>query len=92
MDTLFDWQDPLRLDDQLNEDERIVRDAVQRFCQDRLVPRVRDDFRDNVFDREILQAAGEMGLLGMTVDGYVPPPLRPFELPRELATLRAQLA
>ena len=70
MDTLFNWQDPLLLDEQLNDDERIVRDAVEKFCRGQLLPRVRDDFRHNAFARDTLRAAGATGLLGMTIDGY----------------------
>ena len=66
----FNWQDPLLLDEQLTDDERIVRDSVHRYCQDKLMPRVRQDFRDNTFDRDILRECGELGLLGMTIDGY----------------------
>jgi glutaryl-CoA dehydrogenase len=66
----FNWQDPLQIDEQLTDDERIVRDSVHRYCQDKLMPRVQQDFRDNSFDRDILREAGELGLLGMTIDGY----------------------
>ena len=70
MEIAFDWQDPLLLDEQLNDDERMVRTSVQRFCAEHLQPRVRDDFRHNTFDREVIRAAGDAGLLGMTLDGY----------------------
>jgi glutaryl-CoA dehydrogenase len=70
VDMTFDWQDPLLLEEQLIEDERMVRDSVRRFCSERLMPRVRDGFRQNVFDRDILTEAGELGLLGSTIDGY----------------------
>jgi glutaryl-CoA dehydrogenase len=66
----FDWQDPLLLEESLNDDERMVRDAARRYCQDRLMPRVQKGFRDNHFDREILTEAGELGFLGATIDGY----------------------
>jgi len=66
----FNWQDPLLIEDQLTDDERSVRDAVRRYCHDKLMPRVRQGFRDNYFDRHILAEAGELGLLGMTIDGY----------------------
>jgi glutaryl-CoA dehydrogenase len=66
----FNWQDPLLLDEQLTDEERIVRDSVHRYCQDKLMPRVQQGFRDNTFDRDILRECGELGLLGMTIDGY----------------------
>jgi glutaryl-CoA dehydrogenase len=66
----FDWEDPLLLEAALNDDERMVRDTARRYCQDRLMPRVRQGFRDNVFDRDILTEAGELGFLGATIDGY----------------------
>jgi glutaryl-CoA dehydrogenase len=66
----FDWQDPLLLDDQLTEDERLLRDAAHRFCQDRLMPRVLRGFRDEHFDRDIMTEFGEMGFLGATLEGY----------------------
>jgi glutaryl-CoA dehydrogenase len=66
----FDWQDPLLLDEQLSDEERMVRDSVRRYCQDKLMPRVQAGFREGVFDREILREAGELGMLGSTIDGY----------------------
>ena len=66
----FNWQDPLLIDDQLTDDERIVRDSVHRYCQDKLMPRVQQGFRDGCFDRDILLEAGQLGLLGATLEGY----------------------
>jgi glutaryl-CoA dehydrogenase len=66
----FDWKDPLLLEESLNDDERMVRDAAHRYCQDRLMPRIQKGFRENHFDREILTEAGELGFLGATIDGY----------------------
>ncbi len=66
----FDWTDPLLLEEQLSEEERQVRDSTRRFCEERLLPRVVQDFRDNSFDPDILREAGEMGLLGATIDGW----------------------
>jgi glutaryl-CoA dehydrogenase len=66
----FVWEDPLQLEEQLSAEERMVRDSVRRFCQERLMPRVRQAFRDNHFDREILTEAGALGLLGATIEGY----------------------
>jgi glutaryl-CoA dehydrogenase len=66
----FDWEDPLLLEESLNDDERMVRDTAFRYCQDRLMPRILKGFRENHFDREILTEAGELGFLGATIDGY----------------------
>ena len=66
----FNWRDALLLDDLLQDDERMIRDAAHAWCQDRLMPRVRDANRDEVFHREIMSEAGEMGFLGSTIDGY----------------------
>ncbi len=63
----FIWDDPLLLSDQLSSDERMVIDSVQRFANDSLAPRIIDDYRNENFDRNVMRAFGEMGLLGMTV-------------------------
>jgi len=66
----FKWDDALLLDDQLSEDERMVRDQAHAYCQDKLMPRVLKANRDETFDREIMNEMGELGLLGSTIDGY----------------------
>ena len=66
-DAVFDWADPLFFEQELNEDERMVRDSARRFCQAELQPRVRDDFRHERADRSILAKMGEMGFLGPTL-------------------------
>ena len=66
----FSWEDPLLLDDVLTEDERMIRDAARQFCQEKLQPRVLMAFRNENFDREIMNEFGEMGFLGATLDGY----------------------
>ena len=63
----FDWQDPMFLDQQLTDEERMIRDAARDYCQDRLMPRVKAANRDEVFDREIMNEFGELGLLGATI-------------------------
>ena len=63
----FDWADPLLLEQELSEEERMVRDNARRFCEDKLVPRVRDDFRHERFDRSLIAAMGEVGFLGATL-------------------------
>jgi glutaryl-CoA dehydrogenase len=66
-DAPFDWTDPLLLDQELTSEERIVRDSARSFCQDKLLPRVRDGFRNETFDRAIMTEMGEMGFLGITL-------------------------
>jgi glutaryl-CoA dehydrogenase len=66
----FVWDDPLRLDDQLSEDERAIRDAAHAYCQDKLFPRVLHANRHEHFDREIMNEFGAMGFLGATLEGY----------------------
>ncbi len=63
----FDWADPLRLDDQLGEDERMVRDAAREYCQGKLAPRVLEAFRNETTDTAIFREMGELGLLGPTI-------------------------
>ena len=66
----FDWQDPLLLEEQLSEEERMVRDAAHDYCQDKLASRVKTGFREERFDREIMNEMGALGFLGSTIDGY----------------------
>jgi glutaryl-CoA dehydrogenase len=63
----FRWDDPLLLDDQLSEDEHLVRDAARDYCQGRLAPRILDAFRQERTDPAIFREMGEMGLLGPTI-------------------------
>jgi glutaryl-CoA dehydrogenase len=63
----FKWDDPLLLDTQLTEDERMVRDAAAAYCQDKLAPRVLEAFRHEKTDPEIFREMGELGLLGPTI-------------------------
>lgn len=65
--TSFQWQDPFLLEQQLTDEERQVRDAAHSYCQDKLQPRVLTAFREERFDREIMNEMGELGLLGCTV-------------------------
>jgi glutaryl-CoA dehydrogenase len=67
---LANWDDLLLLNDQLDEEESLVRDSAHEYCQARLAPRVLTANREERFDREILNEMGELGLLGMTIDGY----------------------
>jgi len=68
--TPFAWEDALRLDSALSEDERAIRDAAHAFCQEKLFPRVLMANRQERFDREIMNEFGEMGFLGATLEGY----------------------
>jgi glutaryl-CoA dehydrogenase len=68
--TPFAWDDALRLDSALSEDERAIRDAAHAFCQEKLFPRVLMANRKEHFDREIMNEFGEMGFLGATLEGY----------------------
>lgn len=63
----FDWQDPLRLSDQLAEDERMIADSARAYAQEKLQPRVTRAYADEVTDPEIFREMGEMGLLGTTI-------------------------
>ena len=66
----FKWEDPLLLEDQLTEEERLVRDTAREYCQDKLMPRVIAANRHERFDREIMNELGALGLLGSTIEGY----------------------
>ncbi|HEY4040628.1 MAG TPA: acyl-CoA dehydrogenase [Rhodopila sp.] len=68
--TPFAWDDALRLESALSEDERAIRDAAHAFCQEKLFPRVLMANRTETFDREIMNEFGEMGFLGATLEGY----------------------
>ena len=63
----FDWQDPFRLDSQLSEDERMIRDSARAYAQEKLQPRVIEAFAEEKTDPEIFREMGEMGLLGVTI-------------------------
>ena len=65
--TSFHWDDPFLLDQQLSDDERMVRDAAAAYCQDRLAPRVLEAFRHERMDTSIFREMGEVGLLGPTI-------------------------
>ena len=64
---IFDWTDPFFLDQQLSDEERMVRDTARQFSRDVLLPRVIDDFREERFDPEVMQQMGQLGLLGATI-------------------------
>ena len=64
---IFDWTDPFFLDQQLSDEERMVRDTARQFSRDVLLSRVIDDFREEQFDPEVMQQMGQLGLLGATI-------------------------
>ena len=65
------WEDPLDLENQLTEEERMIRDSARAFAQDKLMPRVLQAFRREEFDRAIMDELGEVGFLGvMTSEQY----------------------
>jgi len=64
---VFKWDDPLLLDAQLTEEERMVRDAAQAYAQDKLMPRIKDAFRHETTDPSIFREMGQLGLLGATL-------------------------
>ena len=63
----FNWEDPFLLEDQLTEEERMIRDTAKAYCQDKLMPRIIEANRNEVFHREIMNEMGELGLLGSTI-------------------------
>ncbi|MGY0564177.1 MAG: acyl-CoA dehydrogenase [Paraglaciecola chathamensis] len=63
----FNWQDPLNLNAQLSDEERLIRDSAHQYCQQKLMPRILHGNRNEHFDRDILSEMGELGLLGCTL-------------------------
>ena len=68
--TQLNWEDPFELDSQLNDEQRMVRDSARQYAQEKLLPRVKDAFRNESTDPNIFREMGEMGLLGSTIDCY----------------------
>ena len=66
----FDWEDPFLLRDQLTDEERMVMDSARQFFQNELMPGIVEANRHENFDRNIMRQMGEMGLLGVTIEGY----------------------
>jgi glutaryl-CoA dehydrogenase len=66
----LNWQDPFLLEQQLTEQQRMVRDAARQYAQEKLLPRVREAFRNEQTDLAIFREMGALGLLGSTIDGY----------------------
>src|SRR6187399_2461882 len=66
-DSDFNWEDPLDLESQLTEEERMVRDTARGYAQEKLFPRVLKAYREETFDREIMREMGALGLIGSTI-------------------------
>ena len=66
----FNWEDPLSLDSQLGDDERMVRDTARQYAREKLLPRIVDGFNREEFHPEIIAELGELGFLGSTIHGY----------------------
>jgi len=64
------WQDPFLLEQQLSDEQRMVRDSTRQYAQQQLQPKVRDAFQKETSDPGIFRQMGEMGLLGLTIEGY----------------------
>ncbi|MCH7507678.1 MAG: acyl-CoA dehydrogenase family protein, partial [Proteobacteria bacterium] len=64
---VFQWDDAFLLDDQLSDDERMIRDTTHDYAQDKLMPRILMANRNEIFDIEIMTEMGELGLLGCTL-------------------------
>ncbi|MBL8063037.1 MAG: acyl-CoA dehydrogenase [Anaerolineales bacterium] len=63
----FKWEDPFLFNDQLTDEERMIRDTARKFCQDKLMPRILEANRHEIFHREIMNEMGTMGFLGSTI-------------------------
>lgn len=68
--SFYRWDDPLCFDAQLTEEERLIRDSVHTFAQEKLQPLVLDAFRDESFDPKLMREFGKAGILGATIHGY----------------------
>lgn len=66
----MNWQDPFLLEQQLTDEQRLVRDTARQYAQEKLLPRVQQAFRDEYTDPAIFREMGELGLLGPTIEGY----------------------
>ena len=66
----FAWQDPLNLQNVYTEEEQAISDVAETYAQERLLPRVRDAYRNEHYDRWILREMGELGFLGSSIEGY----------------------
>ena len=69
-DVPFNWQDPFLMEEQLSEEERMVRDTARQYAQNKLLPRVKEAYRNEETDPAIFREMGELGLLGPMIEGY----------------------
>src|SRR5438874_9297974 len=99
-DADFNWEDPLDLEGQLSEEERMVRDTARGYAQEKLFPRVLSAYREERFDREIINEMGALGLIGATLPeeyggaglGYVASGLITREIERADSGYRSALS
>ncbi|MGE0557717.1 MAG: acyl-CoA dehydrogenase [Burkholderiales bacterium] len=66
----FQWDDPLLIEAQLTDEERMIRDTARQYAQEKLAPRIRDWNRNETFDREVMREMGALGFLGAPLEGY----------------------
>ena len=66
----FNWEDPLLLDSQLDDEERLVRDTARQYAREKLLPRIIEGYNNEEFHPEIIAELGELGFLGSTLHGY----------------------
>jgi glutaryl-CoA dehydrogenase len=99
-DAAFNWEDPLDLEGELSEEERMVRDTARGYAQDRLFPQIIKAYREEVFDRAIISEMGALGMLGPTIPeeyggaglGYVSAGLITRELERVDSGFRSAMS
>src|SRR3954470_20960852 len=66
----FDWRDPFLIDQELTDDERMIRDSARAYAQDKLMPRIVQANRTETFDVEVMREMGALGFFGATLNGY----------------------
>ena len=66
----FKWDDPLNTASLFTEEELAIQETANQYCQERMLPRVLDAYRDEHYDKDILKEMGELGLLGATIKGH----------------------
>jgi glutaryl-CoA dehydrogenase len=66
----FQWEDPLLIEAQLSDEERMIRDTARQYAQEKLAPRIREWNRNEAFDREVMREMGALGFLGAPLQGY----------------------
>ena len=66
----FQWEDPLLIEAQLSDEERMIRDTARQYAQEKLAPRIRDWNRNESFEREVMLEMGALGFLGAPLQGY----------------------